>query len=59
MTIRSGSWLGIDVGSARAKVCGFCLIESDGADGVTVRFEQGPAATTHMSKARARVIATT
>lgn len=43
MTILKGSWLGIDVGSARGKVCSFCLIESDGHGGTTVCFEQGPA----------------
>ena len=43
MTIQRGTWLGIDVGSAQKKVCSFCLIESDGAGGTTVSFEQGPA----------------
>ena len=38
-----GSWLGIDVGSARGKACSFCLIESGGAGDLTVAFEVGPA----------------
>ncbi len=38
-----GTWLGIDVGSAKKKVCSFCLIESDGLDHCVVSFEQGPA----------------
>lgn len=41
--LKKGSWLGIDVGSARDKVCSFCLIESDGSGACTVSFEHGSA----------------
>lgn len=42
-SLKAGNWLGIDVGSSRKKVCSFCLIESDGVGGLSVRFELGPA----------------
>lgn len=41
--LKSGAWLGIDVGSTHKKVCSFCLIESDGAGKIEVSFEKGPA----------------
>lgn len=43
MILKNGTWLGIDVGSARNKVCNFCLIESDGSGLPKVFFERGPA----------------
>lgn len=46
-SLKQGKWLGIDVGSARKKVCSFCLIESDGRDNLLVSFEQGPATGTY------------
>ena len=39
-----GTWLGIDIGSGRDKICAFCLVESDGAGEVAVTFERGRAA---------------
>lgn len=50
MILLKGSWLGIDIGSARAKVGSFCLIESDGAGGLIVSFEHGPAGDAYPSK---------
>lgn len=39
---KTGSWLGIDIGSRRDKVADFCLIESKNGE-VVVRFERGRA----------------
>ncbi len=41
--LEAGTWLGIDIGSGRDKVCSFCLVESDEAGKITVTFERGPA----------------
>ena len=47
--IKPGHWLGIDIGSSRAKVCSFCLIEASSA-GVVISFEKGPAAEPYPAK---------
>lgn len=41
--LQPGHWLGIDIGSSRAKICSFCLIVADGAGQTSVTFEKGPA----------------
>lgn len=43
--LKSGQWLGIDIGSSRRKLCSFCRITSNGHGDIAVTFEQGPAET--------------